>query len=58
MKVERLCDYFIAILEKDGSDDIRALQELKDEAADLQFAKSIVTIEGLSDYIRKGATVS
>jgi hypothetical protein len=59
IRVERLCDFLLAKLEKDGSKDVVALQKLKEEAADIQADKPNViseSIEGLSEYL-KGANV-
>lgn len=58
VRVERICDFFISRISEEardlGSDDFKVLQELKDEAADLQFGVGVTTagIEGLSDYIK------
>ena len=53
-RVERLCDFLLEGLEKDGSDDVVELQKMKKDAADLQFItrNANVSIEGLSSYIR------
>lgn len=51
-KVERLCDYILGGVNKDGSEDVVAIQRLKDDAADLQQIKRNVSIEGLSDFMR------
>lgn len=58
-RVERMCDFFIAkrTEEKinDGSSDLLVLEELKDEAADIQFDRVHVVsgmLNGLSDYMR------
>jgi hypothetical protein len=55
-RVERLCDFFLDKLEeKDGSDNLKVIQDLKDEAADIQFDKVDTGIfDGLYDYM-KGA---
>jgi hypothetical protein len=54
-RVERLCDFFLSrIKEKDGSDDLRVIQDLKEDAADLQFSKSefgYETLTGLNEYM-------
>lgn len=51
-RVERLCDFLLEGVEKDGSDDVVEIQEIKKNAADLQFIKGSVSIEGLSNYMR------
>ena len=59
-RVERVCDFLISQAERDGSDDIVVLQELKDEAADIHFGNTNtinLTIKGLSDYM-KGVSAS
>lgn len=57
-RVERLCDFLIskktAESGRDGSDDLRALENLKEDAADIQFDKvDIVSdaIHGLDVYM-------
>ena len=57
-RVERLCDFFLEHQEQDGSDDLKVLHELKQEAADIQFhdGSGSEVIEGLYDYM-KGANV-
>jgi hypothetical protein len=58
-RVERLCDFLLAKMEKDGSNDVIALQKLKEEAADIQANNTNVvseTISGLSEYL-KGVNV-
>ena len=51
-RVERLCDFLLDGLEKDGSDDVVELQKIKKDAADLQSKNASVSIEGLSNHIR------
>lgn len=53
-RVERLCDFLLDKVEKDGSDDVVELQSLKKDAADIQFVSSNrhVSIDGLRSYIR------
>lgn len=58
-KVERLCDFLISKATKNGTDDIRVLQDLKEDAANLQFDKRTLAgeaIAGLSAFM-KGANV-
>ncbi len=52
--VERVCDFFIAKVEKDGSDDLTVLENLKEVAADIQFGDALDSevIEGLSAYMK------
>jgi hypothetical protein len=59
IRVERLCDFLLAKIEKDGSNDVIALQKLKEDAADIQINNTNVvseTISGLSEYM-KGVNV-
>lgn len=53
-RVERLCDFILGGLTKDGSDDVAALQKLQKDAADLQSIKrnANVSIEGLSGFMK------
>jgi hypothetical protein len=58
-RVERLCDFFIAkrIEEtgRDGSKDLKILEDLKQEAADIQFDDDLVisteVFDGLYDLM-------
>lgn len=52
-RVERLCDFLLDKVEKDGSDDVIELQDLKKDAADIQFitTNKHVSIDGLHSYI-------
>jgi hypothetical protein len=51
MKVERLCDYLLDKIDtKDGSNDIKFIQDLKEDAANFQF-QSGLSIVGLYDYV-------
>lgn len=59
MRVERLCNFFIAQgtaqTGRDGSDDLRVLEDLKEEAADIQFDRVQIvsgSLQGLSDFMR------
>jgi hypothetical protein len=48
-RVERVCDFFLSrIKEKDGSADLRVIQDLKEDAADLQFAYNEIGYESLT----------
>lgn len=58
-KVENLCDFFLNKLsdenQRDGSADVMILENLKKEAADIQFIKlapTEITIYGLDSYMR------
>jgi phosphopantetheine adenylyltransferase len=54
-RVERLCEFLLAKMEKDGSDDVVTLQDLQDEAADIQSNNTNVvseSIAGLSEYMK------
>lgn len=53
-RVERLCDFLLGGLKKDGSKDVVIIQKLKEDAADLQriTINSNVSIEGLSDHMK------
>lgn len=57
--VERLCDFFIAKhrdeIGRDGSDDLKVLEDLKDDAADIYTGNAEVvaeTLTGLSKFMR------
>jgi hypothetical protein len=58
-RVETLCDFLIDKADRNGSDDLRVIQDLKEDAADIHMNKTMVnvTLEGLSNYM-KGANVS
>jgi hypothetical protein len=59
IRVERLCDFLLAKMDKDGSNDVIALQKLKEDAANIQINNTNVvseTIFGLSEYM-KGVNV-
>lgn len=54
-QVERLCDFLLDKVEfKDGSADIAVIQNLKDDAADLQVNHDNINLEGLHSYMRGG----
>jgi hypothetical protein len=57
-RVERLCDFFISKATEEtgrnGSEDLKVLEDLKNTAADIQFDRVTVMtqgIEGLSEYM-------
>jgi hypothetical protein len=53
-RVERLCEFFLDGLNKDGSADVVALQKMREDAADLQkiTRNSNVSIDGLDAHLR------
>jgi hypothetical protein len=59
-RVERVCDFFLSrIQEKDGSADLRVIQDLKEDAADLQFAYNEIgytSLSGLKEYMSGAPT--
>lgn len=59
IRVERLCDFLLAKVDKDGSNDVKVLQDLKEDASHIQFNDTNVvseTIAGLSEHM-KGVNV-
>lgn len=61
--VERLCDFFLSKVSqeegRDGSDDLKVIEDLKEIAADIQFDKIRVTsetLDGLSAYMKGAVT--
>lgn len=57
--VERMCDFFIDKYKdevgRDGSDDLKVLEDLKDDAADIQTDNAHVvadTLSGFSKFMR------
>jgi hypothetical protein len=54
-RVERLCDFLLNKVKfKDGSDDLKVIQQLKEDAADLQVNHDNINLEGLHTYMRGG----
>jgi hypothetical protein len=54
-RVEHLCDFFLSKSEADGSNDRKVLEDLKEDAADIQFDQAEVdsgAYIGLDDYMR------
>ena len=54
-RVEHVCDFFLSKTEAKGTDDRKVLEDLKNDAADIQF--DVVEVEtapysGLYDYIK------
>lgn len=64
-RVERLCDFIIAkimseSLKAEDRPNLKVLQDLKEEAADIQFHNVLEfteTLDGLYDYMKEGGTV-
>jgi hypothetical protein len=55
-RVERVCDFFLSRVSKDGSDDVKVLEELKATAADLATGTAVPdhaqgSLTGLSEYM-------
>lgn len=52
-RVERLCDFLLDDIEKNGTRDVVVLQKLKEDAANIQFIdhNSFIMTEGLADHI-------
>jgi hypothetical protein len=63
-RVERLCDFFIAQVrdegQRDDSPNLKVLDELKEEAADIQFyyTETSESLKGLSDFMKGLDSVS
>lgn len=54
-RVESLCDFLLDKVKfKDGSDDLKVIQQLKEDAADLQVNHDNINLEGLHTYMRGG----
>ena len=54
-RVEHVCDFFLSRTDADGSGDRRVLEDLKNDAADIQFDQGILEkgpFVGLDDYMR------
>lgn len=57
-RVERVCDFLLAKFEeggRDGSSDLKVIEDLKADAADIQFDKALVgseTLFGLDAYMK------
>lgn len=56
-KVERLCEFLLSKIEQiDGSPDVKAIQDLKDNAVDIQMGSNggvaDLTITGLDAFLR------
>lgn len=54
-RVEHVCDFFLSKSEADGSDDRKVLEDLKEDAADIQFEQAEIdsgAYIGLDNYIR------
>jgi hypothetical protein len=56
-RVERLCDFLLDKVERDGSNDVVMIQDLREEARDMQADDAELkfqTLEGLADYMKGG----
>lgn len=57
-RVERMCDFILAKkgdeTGRDGSPDLKVIEDLKEEAADLQFSIQPITetLDGLHEYMK------
>ena len=54
-RVEHVCDFFLSKSEADGSNDRKVLEDLKEDAADIQFDQAEINSGayiGLDDYMR------
>jgi hypothetical protein len=51
-RVERLCEFLLDRVERDGNKDVVEIQKIKEDAADLQAGDNEFTFEGLSDHMR------
>jgi hypothetical protein len=60
-RVEHVCDFFLSRSEANGSSDRKVLEDLKEDAADIQFKQIEITSGayiGLDEYIRGINTAS
>jgi hypothetical protein len=54
-RVEHICDFFLSRTEADGSKDRKIIEDLKEDAADIQFDQVEVAsgpFVGLDDYLK------
>lgn len=52
-RVERVCDFLLDKVPKDGSADVLLLQQLKEDAANIQFQRVHPSLlEGLDKHVR------
>lgn len=54
-RVEHLCDFFLSNSEADGSKDRRVIEDLKEDAADIQFNQAEIAFgafKGLDEYMK------
>lgn len=55
-RVEHVCDFFLSKSEADGSSDRKVLEDLKEDAADIQFDQIEIetsgAYNGLDDYMK------
>jgi hypothetical protein len=55
-RVERVCDFFLSRVGKDGSNDVKVLEQLKETAADLATGTAVPdnaqgSLTGLFEYM-------
>jgi hypothetical protein len=50
-RVERVCDFFLAQLDRNGSQDVKVIEDLKADAIEIQANAPPAFIEGLNDYM-------
>jgi len=56
-RVERLCEFLLDKVDKDGSDDVVVIQKLQEEAAEIQAENvSAFPLSSLDDYMRSLTT--
>ena len=52
-KVERLCDYFLSKIPRDGSNSVRILEDIKTDAQTIQDqTRKEISFQGLDAYMR------
>lgn len=54
-RVEHVCDFFLSKTEANGSKDRKIIEDLKEEAADIQFDQVEISsgaFTGLDDYLK------
>lgn len=52
-RVERVCDFFLAKIERDGSHDVRVIEDLKNDALHIQSSRNPLNlVTGLDDFMR------
>ena len=56
-RVERMCEFILMQVDKDGSQDVTFVQQIKEDAADLQCIPNDMnnlSIDGIHDYMKGG----